>query len=463
MRFRTEHQRNIAFDLLRLKRKGFSIIEYFKKDEPVVIYGLDFLGKEMYLELKGKVNIICFIDRSHDMEYFDDIPVFSIDNTRLNTLFMQYEKVKVLVMILSDWDSIKEDIMTRFKNTVPISPYLVTSSLKTNKMNFFEHKQPLAMNIVKKMINNEPVQIDKIVLVGTSYTELLSFLILPDCQNALFVAERFFPAGVVDKMTKHDIPCLYEEEAGEFYDICYLIAQYAREKRIPVYGHDHMLLSRGFFENSITVIEDGDANYAFKHAISYHNILDNGDTYYPFGFDRHVNRVLLTGLMDVPRELEGKAECIDPVALWKAKSQEEKRVISDIFSFPYDEIQDLVQMGKDILFLTEAYAYVNGDNVISVEKQVQLYKEILSNYDSDRIFIKPHPSDNADYAKLMPEYKVIPKQFPMQMLKWTDVGLKKVILLWGTTCMYVFSNGYDIDVYKDILYKYGILHKNAGM
>ena len=63
----------------------------------------------------------------------------------------------------------------------------------------------------------------------------------------------------------------------------------------------------------------------------------------------------------------------------------------------------------------------------------------------------------------MPEYKVIPKQFPMQMLKWTDVGLKKVILLWGTTCMYVFSNGYDIDVYKDILYKYGILHKNAGM
>ena len=154
MRFRTEHQRNIAFDLLRLKREGISITQYFQKEEAVVIYGLDFLGKEMYLELKGKVNIICFIDRSHDMEYFDDIPVFSIDNTRLNTLFMQYEKVKVLVMILSDWDSIKEEIMTRFKNTVPISPYLVTSSLKTNKM-----------------INNEPVQIDKIVLVGTSYTD----------------------------------------------------------------------------------------------------------------------------------------------------------------------------------------------------------------------------------------------------------------------------------------------------
>lgn len=36
--------------------------------------------------------------------------------------------------------------------------------------------------------------------------------------------------------------------------------------------------------------------------------------------------------------------------------------------------------------------------------------------------------------------------------------IKKIILMWGTTCMHIFSNDYDIDVYKDILYKYGILH-----
>ena len=457
MRFRTEHQRNIAFDLLRLKREGISITRYFQKEEAVVIYGLDFLGKEMYFELKDQVNIICFIDRSHDMEFFDDIPIFSLDNSRLKSLFTQYEKVKVLVMILSDWESIKAGVTKRFENAVPLSPYLITASLKIGKMDFFEHKQPLAMSIVKRMVNNESVDIHKIVLVGTSYTELLSFLILPDWQNALFLAERFFPSRVVEKMTKYNIPCLYEEEAGEFYDICYVIAQYARERGIPVYGHDHMLLSRGFFENPITVIEDGDANYDFKHAITYHNILDSGETYYPFGFDGHVNRVLLTGLMDVPKELEKKAECIEPKVLWKMKSQEEKKIISDIFFFPYEEIQDLIQDGKDVLFLTEAYAYVNGDNVISLEKQIQLYKEILSDYDPDRILIKPHPSDHADYEKLMPGYKIIPKQFPMQMLKWTDIGLKKVILLWGTTCMHVFSKDYDVDIYKDVLYKYGIL------
>lgn len=461
MRFRTEHQRNIAFDLLRLKRKGISIIQYFQKGEPVIIYGLDFLGKEMYFELKEWVNMICFIDRSHDMEHFDGIPIFSIDNTALKALLTRYEKVKVLVMILSDWDNISNALYERYKNAIPISPYLLTASLKVKKTDSFEHKQQLAMDIVKEIINDKPVNISKIVLVGTSYTELLSFLILPDWQSSLFLAERFFPAGVVSKMTEYNIPCLYEEDFGEFYDICYLIAEYAKKKGIPIYGHDHMLLSRSFFENGITVIEDGDANYNFKHAITYHNILDNGDIYYPFGFDEHVEKVLLTGLMDVPPELERKAECIKPMELWKAKSEEEKRVISDIFSFPYDEILALIQSGKDTLFLTEAYAYVNGDNVIPVEKQIRLYQEILSEYDPGRILIKPHPSDQVDYGKLMPEYKAIPKEFPMQMLKWTDIGFKKVILLWGTTCMHVFSNDYEIDVYKDILYKYGILHEKA--
>lgn len=458
MRFNTEHQRNIAFDLLRLKRKGVSIIEYFQKDEPVVIYGLDFLGKEMYFELKKWVNVVCFIDRSHDMETFDNIPIFSVENTKLKTLLLQYQEIKVLVMILSDWKNIFKGITEKFENTVPISPYFITASIKIKKTDYFKHKQQLAMGIVKKIINNEPVNISKIVLVGTSYTELLSFLVLPDWQNSLFLAERFFPSAVVEKMTENDIPCLYEEEAGEFYDICYIIAEYARKQGIPVYGHDHMLLSRSFFENSITVIEDGDANYDFKHAITYHNILDNGNTYYPFGFDEYVNKVLLTGLMGVPKELKKKAECIEPAALWQLKTEEEKRIISEVFSFPYYEILNLLKEGKDILFLTEAYAYVNGDNVISVEKQIQMYREILSDYDASRIFIKPHPSDNADYARLMPEYKTIPRQFPMQMIKWTGIKLKKVILLWGTTCMHVFSDDYDIDVHKDILYKYGILH-----
>ncbi|NBJ92530.1 hypothetical protein [Parablautia muri] len=458
MRFSTEHQRNIAFDLLRLKRKGISITKYFQKGEPVVIYGLDFLGKEMYFELKEWVNIICFIDRSHDMEFFDGIPIFSIDNTALKTFFMKYEEVNVLVMVLSDWPNISSGILKRFENAVPISPYLITASLKVVKTDYFAHKQQSTIEIVKKMVNNEVVNISNIVLVGTSYTALLSTLVLPDWKNSLFLAERFFPSKVVEQMTANNILCLYEEEAGEFYDICYMIAAYARQKDIPIYGHDHMLLSRSFFENTITVIEDGDANYDFKHAVTYHNILDNGNTYYPFGFDKNVSKVFLTGLMDVPKELETKAERIVPSALWKLKSEAEKRMISNIFSFPYCEILNLVQNGKNIIFLTEAYAYVNGDNVISVEKQIELYKEILSNYDSDRIFIKPHPSDNADYATLMPEYKVISKQFPMQMLKWTGIEFKKIILLWGTTCMHVFANDFNVDVHKDILYRYGILH-----
>ncbi len=457
MRYSTEHQRNIAFDLLQFRRSEWSVRECFAQGEPLIIYGLDFLGRELYFELKEWVNVLCFIDRSHDMEQFDRLPVYGMDNAALPPLLGSYREVKVLVVVLSDWNNIAGGIRQRFKNAAPVSVYALTAACKLHHVDFVRRIQPPALELVKKMTANEPAEIGKIVLVGTSYTQLLSFLALPDWQDALYIAEHFFPAAVAEKMTAYGIPCLYEQSAGEFYDICYLIAAYARAHDIPVYGHDHMFLARAFLENSVTVIEDGDANYAFRHAVTYQTMLDDRRVYYPFGFDRLVHKVILTGLMSVPPELTKKAVCIEPSALWSGKSEPEKRMIADLYSFPYDEILTLVEEGRDFLFLTEAYSFMNGDDVISDQKQVEMYRELLSQYDSGRILIKPHPSDHVDYGRMMPEYKILPKQFPIQMLTWTGIALKKIIVMWGTTCMHIFSDGYEVDVHKDILYRYGIL------
>lgn len=456
MGFNTEHQKNIAFDLLRFKRNGVSLTECFEKDESIIIYGLDFIGKEVYYELKDWTNVICFIDRSHDMQQFEGIQVFSIDNDKLKHLVAQYESVKILVVILSDWNVIYQDIISRFRNAEPISMYFLSASLKLKNKKFFQYKQQLAINIVKQIIENKSVQIKQIVLVGTSYTELLSFLLLPDWQDSLYIAERFLPSSVVDIMTENNIPCLYEEESGEFYDICYLIAEYAKQKGIPVYGHDHMNLSRAFWKNSITVIEDGTANYYFNRSLSFQGLCDDRQQYLPFGFDRHVHKVFLTGLMDIPKELEGKAEYIEPFKLWNMKDKAERSMIADIFSFPYDEILNLVQDGKDILFLTEPYTNLKGHKSISAEQQIEMYREILSNYSSHRIMIKPHPSDNVDYENLMPEYTLLSKQFPIQIIEWTGIKLKKIIMMCGTSCINSFSNNYEIEVHKDILDKYGL-------
>ncbi len=456
MKHRSEHQRNIAFDLLRMWDAGVDIADYFEEDEPIAIYGLDFLGKQIFDDIKEKVNVVCFIDRAHDMETFRGIPVYSLDNSKLQDAMNIYNSVKVVVMIMHDWTSIKSDILRTYENAVPVSFYHISSWIKLHRMNTFTNKQSLAKNILEKILNDEETPVDKIVLVGTGYTQLLSMLILPGWENTLYIAERFFPQMVVEKLTQYNIPCIYEEEAGEFYDFCYLIAEYARKRQIPIYGHDHMLLSQAFLENSVHVIEDGDVNYIAKRAKKYVRILDGNQIYYPFGYSELVKEVMLTNLMEIPQEISHKAVFVNPSDLWKGKTEEERQMLSDIFSFPYEEIESLVCAGKSILFLTEPYTRMKGQHSISVEKQISLMKEVLSLYDRKKVMIKPHPSDDVDYERYLPEYSVIGKCFPIQMLKWTGIELEKIVMLGEHTCMYALQDAYEINVHEDIVEQYGI-------
>lgn len=451
MRYDVEHQRNIAFDLIRLKNNGISIADYFQQGETVIIYGMGFLGMELYGALKGRVKFVCFMDRAHDMEFYDGIPIFAMENPSLGTRMKGYSEVKVIVTVTQARKQIIEEINNRFPNAVPLTLYSVTASLKLEKSSLLNKKQPLALNIAKKIIRNQDAGIDRIVVLGTSYTELLSFLVLPDCRKTLYITDRFFPKIVIEKMTECGIPCLSEMEAGEFYDLTYLIAEYAAKRKIPVYGHDHLFLSRAFLENPIILIEDGVGNYNIKNAMIYKNILDSGDIYRAFGADSLVKKIFLTGLGTVPEELSNKVEYFDPAEQWQKKSSGEKQLISQIFAFPYKELLELTACGKTTLFLTEPYAHRSGLETLTVDKMVEMYREILSDYNMDEIIIKPHPSDHTDYETLMPGYSVVSGHFPIQMIPWTGIPVKKVILMQSSTCRHCFSHGYETDVRKDLL------------
>ena len=104
-------------------------------------------------------------------------------------------------------------------------------------------------------------------------------------------------------MVQMNMYCLYEKTPVEYYDLTYVIADYARRYNIPVYGHDHMRLSRAFINNKIKVIEDGLANYDFKYSQNYNCYLDNGRQYFPFGYDEIVEKVVLTEQFDIPEQL----------------------------------------------------------------------------------------------------------------------------------------------------------------
>lgn len=456
MKHRSEHQRNIAFDLLRMRDAGISMADYFEENEPIAIYGLDFLAKEIFNDIRDKVNVVCFIDRSHDKEVYQGIPVYSLNNSELQDVMGKYACIKVVVMIMHDWAVIQKDILNYCKSAIPVSFYHISSWIKFHRMDVFANKQIMAKDILEKILRDEETDIDKIVLVGTGYTQLLAMLMLPHWENTLYIAERFFSKTVVDKLTKYNIPCIYEEDAGEFYDFTYLIAEYARERKIPVYGHDHMLLSQAFLENSIHVIEDGDVNYIPQRAKNFVRILDDNRIYYSFGYSEQIEEVLLTGLMEIPQEIMHKAVRINPAELWKSKTDEEQLILSEIFSFPYAEIENLVGEEKNILLLTEPYTKMKGRHSISIEKQISLMKEVLSLYDSKKVIIKPHPSDDVDYEKYFPECSIIGKNFPIQMIKWAGIELDKIVMTGKHTCMYALRDIYQIDIHSEIPKKYGI-------
>lgn len=456
MKHRSEHQRNIAFDLLRMRDAEINIADYFEENEPIAIYGLDFLAKEIFNQIRDKVNVVCFIDRSHDKEIYHGIPVYSLNNSELQDVMKDHAAIKVVVMIMHDWALIQKDILNYCKNAIPISFYHISSWIKFHRMDVFANKQSMAKDILEKILRDEETDIDKIVLVGTGYTQLLAMLMLPRWENTLYIVERFFPKKLVDKLEKYNIPCIDEEYAGEFYDFTYLIAEYARERKIPVYGHDHMLLSQAFLEDSIHVIEDGDVNYIPQRAKNFVRILDDNRIYYSFGYSNQVEELFLTGLMEIPQEIIHKVVKIEPVNLWKSKNDEEKMILSDIFSFPYAEIDNLVREGKNILLLTEPYTKMKGRHSISVEKQISLMEEVLSFYDSKKVIIKPHPSDDVDYKKYFPECSIIDKYFPIQMIKWAGIELDKIVMTGKHTCMYALRDVYQIDIHSEIPKKYGL-------
>ena len=452
MRYSVEHQRNIAYELLELKRRGIEFSSYFKSGEPIIIYGFDFLGREIYHEIKDKVNVVCFVDRAHDKERYEGVPVFSLDNDEIILKTQEYSEVKFLNAIVSDTDKIVEDTIARIKNARYVSLYQIFAWHKVkNNQDFIEEQNAETLVLLNQILENRNTEISNIILVGTSYTELLAMLYLKDWSTSLFIMERYVSESIVQKMKDKGLYCLYEKHPVDYYAICYIIAEHAKTRNIPVWGHDHMQLSRAFLLNGINVLEDGLGNYDYKYAQRYPIFLDGGRYYASLGYDELVKKVVLTGQFDVPKELVDKAEIITPSLLWSEKTEQEKINISDIMGFDYENIHSQVISGRSIVFLTEPNIAA-GKMLMTVEEQINLYKKILSNYKEVEIIIKPHPADSIDYSLSFENCFIIDRRFPIQLMDWLGLKVSKFIVMKGSSCINIFKGKYKVDIYdKDIL------------
>lgn len=450
MRYNVEYQRNIAYAFLELKREGVEFSSFFKIDEPVIIYGFDFLGKEIFHEIQNKVNIVCMIDREHDGEFYENVPLYSLDNAELKKRTTQYSAIKLLVAIVSDEDRIVCDTASIIPQVRYISLYETFSCLKIrHNLKFAMEQNDNTMQMLRYAIEDKRIDISAIVVVGTTYSMLLAMLYLKDWKNALYIMERFIPSTVAERMKKQGLFCLYERTSVEYYDICYTLADLAKKGNIPVYGQDHIRISRAFWKNSMNVIEDGLMNYDHQYVLRHMNFMDDGNIYLPGGFNDRVKHVLLTGLDKIPQQLEDKVELIDPKQLWKEKNVEARRIIARVMGFDYEEVRRLIKEGRDIVLLTEPII-IAGEHVQTEEGQKKIFSNILSNYDKKRIMIKPHPGDNIDYTDAFSECYILDRFFPVQMIDWMDLGIKRFIIIETTektSCRNIFKGKYEVDLY----------------
>ena len=66
--------------------------------------------------------------------------------------------------------------------------------------------------------------------------------------------------------------------------------------------------------------------------------------------------------------------------------------------------------------------------------KITLYKTIIENYtDKEKIIIKTHPRELTNYKEYFKEYIIIDFPFPIEILNYFDIELKKIITLSSTS------------------------------
>ncbi len=375
MKNRIEHQYNIACGILDSRKNGYSIQAYFDEGMPVIIYGFSMLATFVYEEIKNRTNVLFFLDRGRNGDCYENVNVFSLENVEMHRIIANYHEIILINTIIDDDEQIHSEIDKHIKNIRYVSLYSILSYCKANYNNSFrkEQNQKTINVLCSTLSGNKPI-FNKIVLLGTSYSLLIALLYFADYSECLFIFERFVSPLIVTEMKKSGLMVLAEPISSYYYDITYYLADVSKTWNIPIYGHDHLNISKAFLDEGITVFEDGSANYDIKDSVRYKTFLDCGEEYFPFGYDHLVRKVILTGQFDIPRDLSDKVELVSLLTLWNKKTIEEKQRVLSLMSVSYDKLVSECNCGRDILFLTE-YDVKNADKE-GLEKRIQQYKEI---------------------------------------------------------------------------------------
>lgn len=288
----------------------------------------------------------------------------------------------------------------------------------------------------------------RILISGATHPFLLYLLMFGFDEKDIFIVNQAIPPKIRDKInaiffqtrgTKKDV-----EVRNQILKLRFKLFFKTLFSKTYVYGNDHLpFFSFPFYENENTyLLEDGIANYRLhqlppllkddKNITRYekfknHFLYGDYNQYMNFGRNSNVSKIFLTNLAKIPEEIKSKVEILDIKKLWNLKSESEKKKILDIYSIS-EETFYLVNEDS-IILLTQPFSQLN---MLTLDEEIRLYKEILSKYKPENVIIKQHPVEKKDYSQYLPEYQFIDADFPIEFLLLLDVKFKKIVTITST-------------------------------
>ena len=130
--------------------------------------------------------------------------------------------------------------------------------------------------------------------------------------------------------------------------------------------------------------------------------------------------------------------------MWNELDYEEKNQILDIFNMNNINI-DFKE--NTALILTQP---LFQDGLMTLERELNIYKEIMEKLSDYKILIKPHPRDKKDYKKIFPDAEIIDSSFPIELLNLIDINPSIVSSIY-TAALLNFKNC-KIYIYEGELY-----------
>lgn len=301
-------------------------------------------------------------------------------------------------------------------------------------------------------------KLTNLCIVNTEYT-LLMYLVhmYPDAfSNTFFIFGDSIKKEIADRFEHKMYVSSPTILKSRFLQLLYFKFKFNNfpRSRYNIYCQDHLLFAQMIIgSSSYTLIEDSPGFFDMY--------IESKKYFINMNFAKSLNGKILKFLFGnlVTQNLGHNSNCINIIIatpernkfilsknhtlcnmyeIWINLKKEYRERILSIFDVTNNDIMELSKR-KHILF-TQPLTEIKG---ISIKKQIEIYRKILSKYDQNEIILKTHPRDIVNYEIIFPNTYIFKKDIPSQLLDLIGCKFEKAITIFSSA---VTSFSYNIQI-----------------